>query len=192
MEQVRNKLNQYIQTLPGDKKVDHKYVMKVKGKCLNTFLGIIKADMSRLSVEGFPQELNKQLTALMLLPKYDVIWFDIQIEQRVATLKANFFVGYNLGYNFYKIGFLCLIGIAHLPESMTKLRFYRGFDIRPSLTTDICQIVEEEMSGVPKHAMLVTKVLFAAIKMICSKIIDKLPISGNVEYEHTDLEYPCT
>ena len=183
LEPVRNKLQQYIQTLPGDKKIDHKYVMKVKGKCLNSFLGIVKTDISRLSVEGFPQELNKQMTALMLLNKYDLIWFDIQIEQRVATLKANFFAGYNLGYNFYKMGFLCLIGIAHLPESMNKLRFYRGFDIRPSLTTNICQIVEEEMSGVPKHAMLVTKNLFSAIKMICAKVINKMPICGNVEYE---------
>ena len=157
--------------------------MKVKGKCLNQFLGIIKSDLSRLAVEGFPQELNKQMAGLMLLNKYDLIWFDIQIEQRVATVKANFFVGYNLGYNYYKIGFLCLIGIAHLPDSMNKLRFYRGFDIRPSLSTDISGIVEEELAGVPKHAGLATKNLFTAIKMICAKVINRMPICGNIEYE---------
>ena len=54
--------------------------MKVKGKCLNSFLGIIKSDIARLAVEGFPQELNKQLNSLILLPRYDIIWFDIQIE----------------------------------------------------------------------------------------------------------------
>ena len=63
----------------------------------------------------------------------------------MATLKSNFFVGYNLGYNTFKMGFLCLIGIAHLPESMNKLRFYKTFEIRPTLTTNIGPIVEEEM-----------------------------------------------
>ncbi|CDW78395.1 UNKNOWN [Stylonychia lemnae] len=183
LEPVRQKLDKYIQSLPGDKKIEHKYVMKVKGKCLNNFLGIIKTDLTKLSVEGFPQELNKQLPALKLLNKYDLIWFDIQIEQRVATLKANFFVGYNLGQNTYKMGFMCLIGIAHLPDSMNKLRFYRGFDIRPTLSTDISQNVLDEMQDVPKHAALVTMNLFQAIKMISTKIIDRLPISGNVKYE---------
>jgi hypothetical protein len=102
----------------------------------------------------------------MLLSKYDLIWFDIQIENRVATMKANFFVGVNLGYNIYKMGFLCLIGIAHLPESMSKMRFYRNFTVRPSLTVDISDFVIDEMKGVPKHATLVTKNLFAAIKLI--------------------------
>ena len=123
------------------------------------------------------------MPALMLLPKYDLLWFDVQIEQRVATLKANFFVGCNLGCNTYKLGFLCLIGIAHLPDSMNKLRFYKGWDVRPSLTTNIGAMVEEEMRQVPKHATLVTLNLFSAIKLIASKIKDKLPISGNVEYE---------
>eukprot|EP00347_Sterkiella_histriomuscorum_P007703 403347891 len=190
LDLVRNKLDAYVQSLPGDKKIEHKYVMKVKGKCLNNFLGIIKTDLARLSVEGFPQELNKQIPALMLLKKYDLIWFDIQIEQRVATLKANFFVGYNLGYNTYKMGLFCLIGIAHLPDSMNKLRFYRTFDIRPSLSTNIGQFVEEEMSSVPKHAGLVVMNLFQAIKMISSKIINKLPVCGNVEYEEDKLNDP--
>jgi hypothetical protein len=71
-------------------------------------------------------------------------------------LKANFFVGVNLGQNIFKIGFLCLIGIAHLPESMNKLRYYRSFELRPSISTNIESIVEEEMHDTPKHAYLVT------------------------------------
>ena len=35
----------------------------------------------------------------------------------------------------------------------------------------------------PKHATLVTMNLFSAIKLICTKVKDKLPISGNVDYE---------
>lgn len=123
--------------LPAERKIEHKYVMKVKGKCLNNFLGIIKSDLARLALEGFPQDLNRQLAGLMLLPRQDLLWFDMQIEQRVATLKANFFVGLNLGHNYYKLGFLCLIGIAHLPDSYSSLRFSRSFEFRPSLTTAI-------------------------------------------------------
>ena len=102
----------------------------------------------------------------MLLKKFDLIWFDIQIEQRVATLKANFFVGVNIGFNTYKMGFLCLIGIGHLPDSMNKLRFYESFDIRPCLSTDISGIIEEKLEGVPKHSYLVTRNLFSAIKLV--------------------------
>lgn len=74
---MRSKIGLYIKSLPVDNKIEHKYVMKVKGKCLNHFLGIVKVDMARLAVEGFPQELNKQLTALTLLPRYDIVWFDV-------------------------------------------------------------------------------------------------------------------
>lgn len=54
LEPVRDKLKKYISSLPAEKKIEHKYVMKVKGKCLNQFLGIIKSDLARLAVEGFP------------------------------------------------------------------------------------------------------------------------------------------
>jgi hypothetical protein len=59
LEPVRDKIRSYIQSMPAERRIDHKYVMKVKGKCLNCFLGIIKSDLARLAVEGFPQELNK-------------------------------------------------------------------------------------------------------------------------------------
>jgi len=73
-------MGKYIFSLPGEPKIEHKYVMKVKGKVLNQFLGIIRTDLSLLSVEAFPPEINKQLASLMLLPRYDLAWFDIQME----------------------------------------------------------------------------------------------------------------
>lgn len=119
----------------------------------------------------------------MLLNKYDLMWFDFQIEQRVATLKANFFVGVNLGFNVFKMGFLCLIGIAHLPEGMAKLRFYKNFSIRPSISTDLSKSIEEElMNDIPKNTGVICLNLFAAIKKVTNKIIATIPVSGNVKY----------
>lgn len=54
LEPVREKIRKYISSMPAERKIEHKYVMKVKGKCLNHFLGIIKSDLARLAVEGFP------------------------------------------------------------------------------------------------------------------------------------------
>ena len=51
--------------------------MRVKGKVLNTFLGFLKTDLPRLSVEAFPETINKQLCSLILLPRMDLCWFDI-------------------------------------------------------------------------------------------------------------------
>jgi hypothetical protein len=67
----------------------------------------------------------------------NLIWFDVQIENRVAMLRANFFTGVNTGSSIYRMGFLCLIGIAHLPESLQHLKYYKNFEIRPVFTTDI-------------------------------------------------------
>lgn len=99
-------------------------MLRVKGKALNSFLGFMKTDMARLSIEAFPQEINKQLISLMLLKRADLCWFDILIEKRIATLRANIFVGVNAGNKFFKVGFLCLIGIAHLPDHMRKLKYH--------------------------------------------------------------------
>lgn len=163
--------------------------MKVKGKCLNNFLGIVKVDMARLAVEGFPQELNKQLTALTLLPRYDIVWFDVQIHQRVATLKANFFVGYNLGHNYFKIGFLCLIGIAHLTDSMASLNFQHSIELRPTLSTDIGQQIEEELLGkVPEKGLKFTKNLFTAIRKVAALVLHRIPICGNIEYQKEEIK----
>jgi hypothetical protein len=102
----------------------------------------------------------------------------------VATLKANVFVGYNLGHNYFKMGFLCLIGIAHLPETMTHLKFSKEFEFRCSLTTDIGKSVEEELiAKLPKQAHKVTKNLFCAIRTVSAHILPRVPISGNIVYQ---------
>ena len=41
-------------SLQGKKKLDDKIVMRVKAKVLNSFLGIIKTDITRLAIESFP------------------------------------------------------------------------------------------------------------------------------------------
>ena len=67
----------------------------------------------------------------MLLDRQDLIWLDIQFERRVATLRVNIFVGENAGNRIFKVGVLCLIGIAHLTETNRDLKFSRRFEIRP-------------------------------------------------------------
>jgi len=34
--------------------MDARHVMRVKGKVLNSFMGYIKSDLARLSIEAFP------------------------------------------------------------------------------------------------------------------------------------------
>lgn len=63
--------------MPGDRKLDHNCVMRVKGKALSSFLGHIKTDLPRLSIEAFPENINKQLASLVLLPRTALIWFDL-------------------------------------------------------------------------------------------------------------------
>ena len=76
---------------------------------------------------------------------------------------------------------MCLIGIAHLPENLNKLRYYKTFELRPCITTDIGQMIEEELFQIPKHAGTIVWNLFHAIKLICSKVLPIIPISGNVQ-----------
>jgi len=76
LEPLRNKMGKYLFSIPSKDKLDHKFVIKVKGKLLNSFLGIIKTEVPNLRVEAFPQELNKQLNCLLLLHNYDLVWFD--------------------------------------------------------------------------------------------------------------------
>jgi hypothetical protein len=105
----------------------------------------------------------------MFLPRQDLVWFDIQIDQRVATLKGNFFVGYNLGQNYYKLGFMCLIGIAHLPDTLAQLKFFRKFELRPTMSTDLSESVMDELSrGLPNHALTIIKYLFCAVRTVAA------------------------
>jgi hypothetical protein len=53
-----------IMSLESNKAVHEENVMRVKGKVLNSFLGILKTNMPRLAIEGFPEAVNKKLTSL--------------------------------------------------------------------------------------------------------------------------------
>ena len=63
----------------------------------------------------------------------------------MATLRVNCFVGENLGNNVYKIGFLCLIGIAHLPEHLDYLEYRDSFEVKPMMSTNIGKSVDRFM-----------------------------------------------
>lgn len=142
--------------------------------------------MSRLSIEAFPQHINKQLSSLILLKSANLCWFDFQIVDRIATLRANVFVGVNTGSNVYRIGFLCLIGIAHLPETLKKLHYTKTFELRPCITTDLSSLVKEQLKGVPTRAEPILGNLFHSIKLICSKVLPVMQVSGNVKIPDAD------
>ena len=118
---------------------------------------------------------------MILLKQMNLCWFDLQIEDRIATLRANFFVGVNAGNSVYKIGFLCLIGIAHLPENLTKLKFSKNFELRPCITTDLSEMINEQLQKIPKKAQPILGNLLHSIKLICSKVLPVMQISGNVK-----------
>ena len=61
LEPIRDRVCDYIMSLPGEKKIEQKYVMKVKGKCLNSFLGILKS-------VSLPQSLIPKHTLLVFFP----------------------------------------------------------------------------------------------------------------------------
>lgn len=90
-------------------------------------------------------------------------------------------MGVNAGNNVYKMGFLCLIGIAHLPETLSRLRYYHDFEIRPCLTTNLSSMIDENLRETPKQAIPIILNLFHAVKLICSKILDQVPIAGNIQ-----------
>ena len=95
----------------------------------------------------------------------------------------NVFVGHNLGNNVFKIGFVCLVGVAHLPEHLGYLEYKDSFDIRPSLSTNIKKEVSSSLiipSCTPDAAAPIIGNLLHAIKLICSKILSVIPVSGNV------------
>ena len=178
-------MGQYVMSLNSVGSLSEEHVIRVKGKCLNSFLGIVKSDLPRLAIEAFPEKINRKLTSLQLLKKYELIWFDIQIENRVATLRTNIFIGENLGNNVFKIGILCLIGIAHLPEHLNWLTYKDQFSVNPGFQQGIGRDVDKLLLGpglVPDRAYIIVGNLFHAIKLISSKALPQLPISGNVQF----------
>ena len=154
---------------------------------MNQFLGFMKTDIARLSFEAFPENINKQLISLMLLDRQDLIWLDIQVERRVATLRVNIFVGENAGNRIFKVGVLCLIGIAHLTEANRDLKFNRRFEIRPFRELNLYPKVQEEIGDRPVIIDKILLNLFHAVKLVCAKTLVHVPISGNLVLAHNGM-----
>lgn len=140
----------------------------------------MKTDIARLSFEAFPEYINKQLISLMLLDRQDLIWIDLQIERRVATLRVNIFVGENAGNRMFKVGALCLIGIAHLTEANRDLKFSRRFELRPFRKLNLTPAIQEEIGQRPAAVDKILMNLFHAVKLVCAKTLVHIPISGNI------------
>ena len=99
-------------------------------------------------------------------------------------MRGNFFVGYNLGNNVYKIGILCLIGIAHLPEKLADLSFQEQLEIRPCLSTNISKDLNRDLLDlVPNEGKPIFLNLVHSLKLITAKILPNIPVCGNVNFE---------
>lgn len=77
LEPLRDKMGHLIMSIESNKQILEENVIRVKGKVLNSFLGILKTDIPRLAIEAFPATVNKKLICLQLLNKYDIVWFDV-------------------------------------------------------------------------------------------------------------------
>ena len=53
-----------LDSIIGEQEIDEDYVLKVRAKELNGFLGLFKTDASRLAIEAFPAELNQKLVSM--------------------------------------------------------------------------------------------------------------------------------
>ena len=119
----------------------------------------------------------------MLLKRATLCWFDLLVDKRIATLRSNVFVGVNAGNKFFKVGFLCLIGIAHLPEQYLKVHYHKRFELRPTLTTNIRSMIDEELLGTPPDLLSIFKKLFHAVKLITFRVLPNVEATSNVVCE---------
>jgi hypothetical protein len=84
------------------------------------------------------------------------------------------------------MGFMCLIGIAHLPEHLEYLEYKDSFDIKPALKPNIGRSVRKFLMNanvVPERALPIIGNLLHSIKMIACKSLPQMSISGNVKFE---------
>ena len=119
----------------------------------------------------------------MLLERQDLIWVDVSIEKRVATLRTNIFIGENAGNRVFKIGTLCLIGIAHLTEFMKDVRFHHRFECRPFFNNfDLAPRIREELDSCNLDPLVHSIVmnLFHAVKLVASRTLMHIPVAGNL------------
>ena len=98
----------------------------------------------------------------------------------MATLRVNLFVGENAGNRIFKVGVMCLIGIAHLQEGQRDAKFSRRFELRPFRKLDLGPSVEEELGMRSEKVNRIIMNLFHAVKLVCSKTLIHCPISGNI------------
>lgn len=68
-----------------------------------------------------------------------------------------------------------------MPENLKRLNFAKSFELRPCITTDLSQMVKEQLRHVPTKAEPILGNLFHSIKLICSKVLPVMQISGNVK-----------
>ena len=64
LEPLRDQMGEMVMSMNSNKSVLEENVMRVKGKVLNSFLGIVKTDIPRLAIEAFPENINKKLICL--------------------------------------------------------------------------------------------------------------------------------
>lgn len=64
LEPLRDQMGSLVMSLNSNKSIVEENVMRVKGKVLNSFLGIIKTDLPRLAIEAFPEYVNKKIISL--------------------------------------------------------------------------------------------------------------------------------
>jgi hypothetical protein len=98
----------------------------------------------------------------------------------------NVFVGENLGNNIFKLGIICLIGIAHLPEHLEYLEYRDSFEIKPMISPNIGRQAEKLLfssATVPERAHPIIGNILHSIKLVASKALPLMPISGNVKFD---------
>ena len=104
----------------------------------------------------------------------------------------NIFIGENLGNNVFKMGILSLIGIAHLPEHLDYLKYKDTFEVKPYATTNIGKTADKILlspMSVPERAIPIVGNMMHAIKLLASKVIPVMPISGNVKFDDSWEEF---
>lgn len=81
---------------------------------------------------------------------------------------------------------MCLIGIAHLPETLGHLTHSDNLELRPCLYTNIGKEVNDALINneyTPDEAKPIISNLIHSLKLITYKVLPKLPISGNVKFD---------
>lgn len=138
--------------------------------------------MSRVAIEAFPEEINKRISSLIFLKEYNLITFELTIENKLATLRANFFSGETVGNSVFKIGFLCAIGYAKLCDFFEGVSLKTDIKLRPTNNTDLSEEIEDKFKDQNEKTRKLIYNMFHAVKLIVEKTIDKVHVCGNVAF----------